>query len=135
MGRFCAITLACSLLVLAQSARAIVFGQVDTFEDGTTMNWANGAPGNLVTEASRRKWRAVWPWVLVNSLAGQTLGVSAMQWALETTPTGIVLAVIAITPVVVIPFAFVLEGKKPTLHSLFGGIVAVAGVIALTLAR
>src|SRR2546423_7118731 len=48
MGRFCAITLACSLLVLAQSARAIVFGQVDTFEDGTTMNWANGAPGNLV---------------------------------------------------------------------------------------
>src|SRR5207244_13596724 len=48
MGRFCAITLTCSLLVLAQSARAIVFGQVDTFEDGTTMNWANGAPGNLV---------------------------------------------------------------------------------------
>src|SRR2546430_2797967 len=48
MGRFCAITLACSLLVLAQSARAIVFGQVDTFEDGTTMDWANGAPGNLV---------------------------------------------------------------------------------------
>ncbi len=48
MGRFCAITLACSLLVLAQSARAIVFGQVDTFEDGTTMNWANGAPDNLV---------------------------------------------------------------------------------------
>jgi len=32
--------------VWAGSARAIVVGQIDTFEDGTTQNWANGgAPG------------------------------------------------------------------------------------------
>lgn len=42
------IALACAFLVLPESARAIAFGQVDTFEDGTTMNWANGVPANLV---------------------------------------------------------------------------------------
>ena len=35
---------------------------------------------------SREKWRRIWPWVLGNSLAGQTLGVTCMQWALEKTP-------------------------------------------------
>jgi drug/metabolite transporter (DMT)-like permease len=93
------------------------------------------APGHLVVEASKKKWRAVWPWVLVNSLAGQTLGVSCMQLALETTPTGVVLAIIAVTPIVVIPFAFMVEGERPTLHSLAGGAIAVAGVIGLTLSR
>jgi drug/metabolite transporter (DMT)-like permease len=92
-------------------------------------------PGELVREASKKKWRAVWPWVLMNSLAGQTLGVSCMQLALETIPTGIVLAIIAITPIVVIPFTFVLEHERPTLHSLVGGIIAVAGVVGLTLPR
>jgi drug/metabolite transporter (DMT)-like permease len=93
------------------------------------------APHGLVVEAAKRKWRGVWPWILINSLAGQTLGVSCMQWALETTPTGIVLAVIAITPIVIIPVAFVMEGERPTVHSLVGGAIAVAGVIALTLSR
>jgi drug/metabolite transporter (DMT)-like permease len=93
------------------------------------------APHHLVVEASKRKWRGVWPWVLVNSVAGQTLGVSCMQWALETTPTGIVLAIIAITPVVVIPVAYVIEKERPTLHSVVGGVIAVFGVIALTLWR
>jgi len=79
----------------------------------------------LDTRPSPSKWRRVWPWVLVNGLAGQTLGVSAMQWALETTPTGIVLAIIAITPIVVIPFAILTEGERPTARSLAGGVVAV----------
>lgn len=48
MGRLRATALACALLFLTQSARAIVFGQIDTFQDGTTMGWSNGAPGNLV---------------------------------------------------------------------------------------
>jgi drug/metabolite transporter (DMT)-like permease len=93
------------------------------------------APRELIGEASKKKWRAVWPWVLVNSLAGQTLGVSCMQRAFETTPTGLVLAVIATTPIVVIPFAFFFEGERPTPHSLLGGAIAVAGVVALTILR
>jgi drug/metabolite transporter (DMT)-like permease len=90
------------------------------------------APAHLVTAVAVKKWRGVWPWVLMNSLAGQTLGVSCMQWALETTPTGVVLAVIATTPIVVIPFAWFFEGERPTAKSLIGGGIAVAGVIALT---
>ncbi len=93
------------------------------------------APHEMVVEVSKKKWRGVWPWVLVNSLAGQTLGVSAMQWALETTPTGIVLAIIALTPLVVIPFARVLENERITAQSLAGGAIAVVGVIGLTLAK
>ena len=93
------------------------------------------ASQELITDASKKKWREVWPWVVVNSVAGQTLGVSCMQLALETTPTGIVLAIIAITPIVVIPFALVVEGERPTLRSFVGGVIAVAGVIALTLVR
>jgi drug/metabolite transporter (DMT)-like permease len=93
------------------------------------------APPELVTETSRKKWRGVWPWVLVNGFAGQTLGVSCMQWALETTPAGIVFAILAITPIVIIPFAFMLEHERPTPRSLIGGAIAVGGVVALALAR
>ena len=81
------------------------------------------------------KWRAVWFWIVLNSLAGQTLGMSCLQSALETTPTGIVLPIVATAPIVVIPIAYIFEGEKPTLHALIGGGVAVAGVIALTLLR
>lgn len=81
------------------------------------------------------KWGKVWPWVLLNGLAGQTLGVSCMQRALETTPTGIVLAIIATTPVVVVPLAMVFEHERPSFHSLTGGVIAVAGVIGLVLSR
>ena len=93
------------------------------------------APKSLVSEVSKRKWRGVWPWVLANSLAGQTLGVSCMQRAFETTPTGIVLPIIATTPIVVIPFSFIIEGERPTIHSLVGGVIAVAGVVALAMTR
>ncbi|MCX6925658.1 MAG: DMT family transporter [Verrucomicrobia bacterium] len=93
------------------------------------------APHELVMQTSKKKWRGVWPWVLANGLAGQTLGVSCMQWALETTPAGIVFAILAITPIVIIPFAWVLEGERPTVRSLAGGAIAVAGVVALALAR
>ncbi len=40
-------TLGCALFLFTRSAGAIVSGQIDTFEDGTTKNWIS-APGNLV---------------------------------------------------------------------------------------
>lgn len=89
------------------------------------------APRGLAVQTSIQKWRGVWFWVVLNSLAGQTLGVTCMQAALNTTPTGIVLAIIAMTPIVVIPFAYLFEGERPTLESLLGGAIAVAGVVAL----
>jgi len=76
-----------------------------------------------------------WWWVTANALAGPTIGVSFMQLALRTTPTGIVLAVIALTPLVVIPLARIFEGERPTIHSLIGSVVAVAGVVGLVLTK
>jgi drug/metabolite transporter (DMT)-like permease len=92
------------------------------------------APEHLVVEASIKKWRGVWIWVLLNSLFGQTLGVSCMQAALKTTPTGIVLAIISTTPIVVIPLVYVFEKERPTWLSLIGGVVAVTSVIVLVTA-
>ena len=87
------------------------------------------------TATAREKWRRIWPWVLTNSLAGQTVGMSLLLWALKTTPTGIVTAVTALTPLVVIPFARVMENEKVTPRALIGGAVAVVGVVGLALTR
>jgi drug/metabolite transporter (DMT)-like permease len=87
------------------------------------------------TTSARDKWRRIWPWVTMNSLAGQTLGVSAMQWALETTPTGIVMSIVALTPLTVIPLARMFENEKASVRAVVGGAIAVAGVIGLTLAK
>ena len=77
------------------------------------------------------RWRKAWPWVFANGLAGPALGVSCYQWALKTTPTGVVLPIVAITPLVIIPFSYHLEGERPTIRSLAGGALAVIGAAAL----
>lgn len=77
-------------------------------------------------------WRTIGPWIMLNAIAGPTLGVSCYQWALKTTPTAIVLPIVALTPLVVIPFSRYMEGEKPSLRSLIGGVIAVIGAIALT---
>ena len=76
-------------------------------------------------------WSRAWPWVLLNGLAGPALGVACFQWALKVYPTGIVLPIVAITPLVIIPFSRYWKGERPTLRSLVGGLIAVAGAVAL----
>jgi drug/metabolite transporter (DMT)-like permease len=90
-----------------------------------------GDDAQMMDSFSPREKLRLWPWVLANSLAGQTVGVSCMQWALETTPTGIVTAIIAMTPIVMLPLARMFEGEKITARELGGGFVAIAGVIGL----
>ena len=82
-------------------------------------------------EKQASPWRRAWPLVLINGLAGPALGVSCYQWALKTTPTGVVLPIVAITPIVILPFSFYLEGERPGKRSLLGGAIAVAGAAAL----
>lgn len=72
-------------------------------------------------------------WVVINGLSGPVLGVACFQWALSTTPSAIVLAIIATTPLVVMPMTWLLEGDKPPAASLAGGALAVAGVAGLLL--
>ncbi len=82
-------------------------------------------------------WRAAWPMVLANSLAGPTIGVGCYQWALATTRhgSGIVLAIVATSPLVTILLAFFLDGLRPTRRAVVGGLVAVGGVVALMLVQ
>ncbi len=76
----------------------------------------------------------IWPWVVVNALSGPAIGVACYQWALMTEKSGVVLPIVALTPLVIIPFSRYVEGERPTMRSLAGGLVAVAGVVLLRLA-
>ncbi|MEE2615462.1 MAG: DMT family transporter [Verrucomicrobiota bacterium] len=72
--------------------------------------------------------------VLANALCGPTLGVGAYQWALNVNdlPAGIVLSVVALSPLVIIPFSMKFEGERPTFRSLIGSVIAVVGVVIMT---
>ncbi len=111
------VTAFCLLVVKRRAVTQLVTGTADD----STMRAAEKSAN----------WRKAWPWVLLNGLAGPVLGVSCYQWALKMLPTGNVLPIVAITPLVIIPFSHYLEGERSTLRSLAGGLVAVAGAVAL----
>lgn len=81
-----------------------------------------------------RRWRD-YLWIPANAGCGAVIGVSCYQWSLATTPSGIVLPIVACTPLVIIPLSYWLENERPTPRSLLGGAIAVAGCIGLALAR
>lgn len=72
-----------------------------------------------------------WPWVTANALTGPVFGVTCFQWALRTTPAGIVQPIVAAAPLLTIPFAAWLEGSRPRRTYYVGAVLAVAGVAGL----
>lgn len=76
-----------------------------------------------------------WVWMAANGLSGAVIGVACYQWALATTPSGLVLPIAATAPLLAIPIAYWLEGDRPGKRAILGGVVAVAGCVALTAAR
>ncbi len=77
--------------------------------------------------------RSIAPWLLGAALFGPVIGVSCFQWALSSLESGIVLAVVAATPVVMIPLAALNEGDHPSRFAIFGAIFAVIGVVLLNI--
>jgi drug/metabolite transporter (DMT)-like permease len=77
-------------------------------------------------------YRKAWPAILINSIAGPTLGVSCYQRALQLLPTAIVLPIVALSPLIVVPLAWIFERERPSGRSLLGGVIAVVGVCWLT---
>jgi drug/metabolite transporter (DMT)-like permease len=75
--------------------------------------------------------KSLWLWILANGTTGPALGVGCYQWALTLLGTGVVLPIVALTPLVIIPFSRYIEGERPRKRSLAGGLVAVAGVFIL----
>jgi len=95
----------------------------------------NGLRSSGIPPERADQLRTALPWVLLNGLAGPTLGVSCYKWALKSAPTGIVLPIVATTPVVIMPLAILLEKERPTRRSIIGGIIAVLGAGALATIR
>ncbi|MDI1320532.1 MAG: DMT family transporter [bacterium] len=91
-------------------------------------------PARPAAAADPATKRRAWFWLMANGLVGPVLGVGCYQWALATTPSGIVLPIAATTPLIAIPITYLLEGERPSKRSLLGGAIAVAGAVALTLA-
>ena len=98
--------------------------------------WLKKHPGSKTIggmTGADNQWRKGAPWLLATGLAGPALGVTCYQWALLDNSTGVVLPIVAITPLVVIPMSIAMKEEKPTLRSLIGGIIAVGGVVGMVL--
>ncbi|MDP7010415.1 MAG: DMT family transporter, partial [Verrucomicrobiota bacterium] len=99
--------------------------------------WLKSRPKSPLAGLSRsdgtNNWRKGTPWLLATGLAGPALGVTCYQWALLGNSTGVVLPIIATTPLVVIPMSIALNEEKPSLRSLIGGLIAVGGVVGMVL--
>lgn len=74
-------------------------------------------------------------YVVLNAASGPILGIVCFQWALATTPSGIVQPIVAMTPLVVMPMSYYLEGDRPEPRAVLGALVSVAGVIMLAFFR
>jgi drug/metabolite transporter (DMT)-like permease len=90
----------------------------------------------VAAETSRPKAPAsqrsgVWSLCVANAVSGPILGVSCYQWALSVAPSAVVLSIVATTPIVILPMAWVLENDRPSLLSLASSLLAVGGVIGL----
>lgn len=76
-----------------------------------------------------------WPWVLVNTLSGPVFGVACFQWALSTTPAGIVQPIVAAAPLLTAPLAWQFGESVPRGRYFLGAVLAVAGTAALAMMR
>lgn len=77
------------------------------------------------------EWRRACPLVVGNALAGPAMGVACYQWALATTPSGLVLPLVATSPLVTMLLTWMFDGERPTRRSVIGGVIAVIGAAGL----
>ena len=75
------------------------------------------------------------PIVLGNALSGPTFGVACFQWALKEAKTGVVLPIVATSPLVTMFLAWFIDGARPARRGIVGGIIAVLGAVALSRVR
>lgn len=73
-------------------------------------------------------------YVVLTAASGPILGIICYQWALATTPSAIVQPIVAMTPLVVMPLAYLIEGDRPRKRALVGTFISVLGVLWLAMA-
>ena len=83
---------ACALLLFTRSAGAIVFGQVDDFQSGTTMNWTNGAGAvGLINSGGPAGINDAYIQVTANGggMGGRLVAQNFNQWTGDYIATGV----------------------------------------------
>lgn len=73
------------------------------------------------------------PWLLGAALFGPVLGVSCFQWALSGAGSALVLSITATAPIIIMPLSACIEKDRPGSLAILGAVVAVAGVMLMTL--
>jgi drug/metabolite transporter (DMT)-like permease len=72
-------------------------------------------------------------WGSLNSLFGPILAVTSTVWAQQTMNAGQVQSIVAMAPLISVPFAFWLEGHKPPRLWYLGAAVAIVGLVLVDL--
>jgi len=80
-------------------------------------------PGRRPRPAGRR-----WPWLLLATLLGTSVGIQLQQVALAGLPGGLAVALLSTAPVMAVPLAR-LEGDRPGPIGLLAALAALAGVM------
>lgn len=119
--------------ILFASLTLVPLGSRTPTENPATPLQRDKQPENA--DRPRRGFLHGWRWILANALTGPVFGVVCFQQALATTPSGIVLPIVALTPIAVMPLAYFFEQDRPTRRAVLGGLVAVAGAVALAGAK
>ncbi len=78
-----------------------------------------------------RPWAKAMPWVTGNALVGLVFGIACFQWALASLPSTIALSIVATSPLIAMPLSWLIEGERPRLISVVGGMIAVGGIVML----
>ena len=120
---------------LTAAYQRILAGLVFTVAWFALLHAVHRLPAAPSVAADSRERARRFGWLLANGFAGPVLGVGCYQWALATTPSGIVLPITATAPLLAIPIAFWLEHDRPSRRAILGALIAVTGCIALTIAR
>lgn len=79
--------------------------------------------------------RALLPWLGLTALIGPAIGVACYQLALAQEKVGVVQAIVALVPLLVIPLAWAVDGDRPRKRAWAGGALGVIGVAGMALVR
>jgi drug/metabolite transporter (DMT)-like permease len=121
---------------LLVAAMAVLIGRLIRSKTGPDeLNRLKRVEVNALHQPKSSRASVAWPWVLANVLTGPVLGVTCYQWALSTTPAGIVQPIVATSPLATIPLAAWLEGGWPRPVYYGGALLAVVGVAGLYMFR
>jgi drug/metabolite transporter (DMT)-like permease len=108
----------------------------------TTICMLGALCGYVALITGRRRWPAMLAVrrqhrtlaiLTIGVVLGPLLGVTSNMIALRHAPTGVVATIIGTMPVLILPFSVIVHREKISLRTVFGAIVAVAGVAMLML--